>query len=114
MLKKLLLIIAVLLVSAAPLSAQSPDTILVAGFQNYGSPADDNLNIVLTKSLISLLSCFSDVRVVSYESVEQIVSENGFWKTNTVNMDTIDSMGLRLAVQKIVFGNYRVDTEKTR
>jgi TolB-like protein len=81
----------------------------VAGFQNLGVRADDNFNIILTKSLINYLSRLSDVSVVSYDTVERTVAANGFWKTTVFDIDVIDSMGLGLNVQKVVFGNYQVD-----
>lgn len=108
--KRIFVISVCLFLLAAPFYAAPAQTVLVAGFQNLGGHADDNLNIVLTKSLISYLSKLTDVNVVSYETAEQTAEANGFWKTNAVNLDTVDMMGLSLHVKKVVFGNYRVNS----
>lgn len=99
----------IILLSIVVLHAAPRTTILVAGFQNIGDHADDNFNIILTKSLISYLSRLSDVNVVTYDTVERTVAANGFWRATVFDMDVIDSMGLSLNVQKVVFGNFQVD-----
>lgn len=94
------------------LSAANYDTILIVGFRNLGDPNDDNINVVLTKSLINWLSMIEDVRVVNYESVEKTVAANGFLKAATVDTNVIEMMGMHFVSRKIVFGNYKIDTAK--
>lgn len=91
--------------------AASSENILVAGFRNTGSESDDNINIVLTKSLINLLAALQDVKVVAYAALEQTTLIKNFWQSDTFNMDVIEDAGLRFGVNKVVYGEYKVNME---
>lgn len=95
-----------------PLFSTTYDTVLIAGFQNLGDSADDNLNVVLTKSLINWLSMIGEVRVVTYENTAKAATANGFWAADTVDTNLIEMMGLRFSSRKIVFGSYTIDNAK--
>jgi TolB-like protein len=91
------------------LHAANADTILIAGFLNQGADADDNINIVLTKSLISLLSKVPGIQVVPYDTVKESVDGNHLWSQDTANMELVEAMGLILGAKKVVFGDYKID-----
>lgn len=102
-----------LLGSALPAFADGgADTILVAGFQNRGLVADDNINIVLTKSLISYFSRSGSARTVAYDSVASLAARTGFWQAKSVDVSAVENMGLQAGVSKVLFGDYTVDEAK--
>lgn len=112
--KKFMISVLFVVVSFSGLHAATVDTILIAGFLNQGADADDNINIVLTKSLIGLLGKVPGIQVVPYETVTASVAGNHLWSLDTVNMDVIEAMGLTLGAKKVVFGDYKIDNRTSK
>lgn len=86
----------------------------VAGFINLGSQSDKNINLTLTKSLISFLSRVPGVYVVPYEQMEKMAKQYGIWNKPGYLSEDFIGLGQRFHVKLVVSGIYRVDyTKKT-
>lgn len=92
-------------------AARAADTMLVAGFINQGAPAEDNINEVLTTSLISLLSKVPEIRVIPYDEVKKAASGNGLWQSDRHDFSVLEAMGLQMGAKKVVIGEYKVSRD---
>lgn len=110
MIKKVLqLVMFLIVINPVLFYAANTEIILVAGFRNLGAGTEDNINIILTKSLISQLGRGNDVMIISYNKLEQTTLIKEYWHSATLDMNVIERAGLRLGANKVVFGDYKVD-----
>ncbi len=82
---------------------------LVAGFINRGDESDDNINPIITKSLITFLAKLPGVEITSYPDLERISLSNGFWKSGKINIDAALQMAQNLNADHLIVGDYKVN-----
>ncbi len=73
---------------------------------------NEEVNILLTRSLISYLSKISKGKVISYSISSKIVKEIGFLAHNKVNNSLAISIGQKLSAGVVICGSYRNLDEK--
>ena len=84
-------------------------TITVAGFINKGSSEGENINIILTKSLIGTLEKIPNSIITPYSEVEKIVSENGLWKLKKIDIDLALQTAQPFGSRQLIIGEYKVN-----
>lgn len=81
----------------------------VAGFINIGDESDDNLNEVITKSIIHYLNRIPGTEITTYDDVVEYAEENDFYKTGEIDPDLTTGMGYIYGAEKVLVGEYSVD-----
>lgn len=99
----------ILLAFISPIFAKEAPPILVSGFINKGRSSDDNINTVISKSLITYLSKIPGLAITPYDTVVEVVTENGYWKKRSVDVDLALSMALSFDVKQVVVGDYKIN-----
>lgn len=92
--------------------ADKPKSIAVLGFINTGNKSDNNINLMITKSLTTFLSKLQEISLTSYDAVQKTAGENRYWEQKTMDTEKALDMGLNLAASEIITGEYTVDKKK--
>ena len=87
--------------------------VTVAGFINLSDKPNNNINMVITRSLTTFLSKIPDVNVAPFSDVQRLADENKIWETPTPDPDTnkVIEMGKKLGSRFVVIGNYKIDKQ---
>ncbi len=88
--------------------------IAVAGFINLGAAKDNNLNMVITKSLILYLSKIPNITVIQYDAVAKSALKSGLWAQTNINMEEALSLGQEFSCDKVVIGEYNADDKNNQ
>lgn len=94
---------------ALPAFSAPVKSITVAGFVNSGARADDSVNTMISRSLISFLSRVPGVRVVPFDDIAQAQEKTEYWKKNKPDPETAIGLGLELDTRQVITGDYSVD-----
>ncbi|OHD53316.1 MAG: hypothetical protein A2014_06225 [Spirochaetes bacterium GWF1_49_6] len=84
----------------------------IAGFVNKGDKSDDNINVLLTKSLINLLSLIPDVIITPFSDVETAVKMNKLWFSKAIDVEKALAMGILFETKQVVVGDYKIIKNK--
>ncbi len=83
----------------------------VAGFINYGDSSDDDINIVITKSLIIYLSKLPGSLITSYDETEKAAEEFGYWNLKELDPGTAIRIAQKSNSKLAITGFYRTDNK---
>lgn len=81
----------------------------VAGFINRGASGGDQVNAVITKSMIAFLMKIPGAVITPYEEVEKEAAKKGFWARRKLDIDTATSIAQRFESKQMIVGDYLVD-----
>lgn len=87
-------------------------TISVAGFLNKGARSDDSVNLVISKSLISVLQKVPGFKVTPFSRVESEAKKRDLWTVKNYELNNLLDFGLLFAAKTIVCGDYLIDKGK--
>lgn len=80
----------------------------VAGFINKGKANQDNVNIIMTKSLTTFLAKISK-KITPYNEVEKISRETKFWEQKTLKSNLAVQIAQGFSSEQVITGDYMVD-----
>src|SRR5258708_4524869 len=97
-----------LLISLSLYSEKSKD-ILVPGFINQGDKSDNNINLVITKSLSLFLNKLSGIRVLPAMAPDKDPKINTYFKSKKLSSESLLDMGLSYQANIVIGGEYKVE-----
>ncbi len=80
----------------------------VAGFINKGKSNQDNINILMTKSLSTFLSKISK-NITPYKDVEEIAQGTNFWSLKVLDSDKAINIAQHFSMEQVITGDYAVN-----
>lgn len=104
---KLVILSLVAVITPVAVFCEELESVTVAGFINAGDEKDNNINQMVTRSMISFLSKIS-TNVTPYTQVESWSEANGFWKNKKLRTASVVSMAREMGSRISVSGVYIV------
>lgn len=107
-----ILIVLLLLGFTGFIYAEKTRDIIIAGFINGGDKADNNINLVITKSLGTFLNKLPGIRVIPTLSAEKDPKIKAYISAKTIEADSLLDIGLTYQATTVIGGDYSVDQKK--
>ncbi len=84
----------------------------VAGFINRGKSSQDNINILMTKSLSTFLSKISK-NITPYKDVEEIAGGTNFWGQKALDGSRAINIAQHFSTEQVITGDYLVNDKNS-
>jgi TolB-like protein len=89
-------------------------SITVAGFINNGDKSDGNMNLLLSKSIITFLSKLPGYTVVPFVKSFKAAQDRGFLAKKRLDPKDALDIGLATGSKQVITGDYKIDKKKNR
>ncbi len=108
--KKILTVLIILFICAGFMRPQQLEmkSATVAGFINRGKSNQDNINILMTKSLSTFLSKISK-NITPYKDVEEIAGGTNFWSLKELEGSRAINIAQHFSTEQVITGDYTLN-----
>jgi hypothetical protein len=110
----LLTLFALFILTGAVYADRRMQPTTIAGFVNLGAEADDNINVLLSMSLINMLQMIPGAIITPWNQVEQAAREENLWGKKEVDVDATLALALSFDTRRVITGDYLVSRGKVK